>query len=246
MNRSKINLQCYRCLATISFKLWWGGGLQDLCALCLVAPESGGAFSARGVAYRNAIWPVGSTLTVSFSKDVHPLMQAATVGVAREWTRHANIRFDLTFGQGDIRVGTNSPGNFSHVGRYAKSVPAGEPTMNLSVLREHTSLEAARRVILHEFGHALGLGHEHLHSESRIPWDRAKVFAAYRKAGWSDEKIERALFADPAVTDASTYDPQSVMHYPVDNRLTKGDFELRAGQRLSDGDIALISQLYPK
>ena len=220
--------------------------MQCVNGLCLVAPKIEHDINIEGVVYQKAAWQNNSTISVSFSNDVHPLMQAATVGVARTWAKYANIDFSLTFGVGAIRVGTDKPGNYSHVGRHALAVPMDQPTMNLSVLRQNTTLEATRRVILHEFGHALGLGHEHLHSQSRIPWDREKVFAAYRKAGWSGQKIERALFSEPNVHDAGSYDRLSIMHYPVDPGLTTGGYSLPASTQLSEGDIALISKLYPK
>ncbi|WP_056039225.1 M12 family metallopeptidase [Loktanella sp. 3ANDIMAR09] len=201
----------------------------------------------QGTTYVDKFWPTGSKLRVSFIDPVHPLIQIATIGIARGWSKYANISFNLADHSGDIRIGTGRPGNYSYVGTDARKIAINQPTMNLSVLAsDRYDIAGYQSTILHEFGHALGLAHEQKHPEANIPWDRAKVFEEYRKHGWDDSKIELAFFKTSDVVEYAPYDPNSIMHYPVQQHLTKGNFELPRTVRLSKMDCEMIARIYPK
>ena len=111
---------------------------------------------------------------------------------ASEWIgggleKHIRFVFDTSLERSHIRVSfKKNGGNVSEVGARADHVPKSKPTMNLADL--------TRRAILHEFGHALGLRHEHHHPEAGIVWNRPAVLARYREHGWSDKKIEENVF----------------------------------------------------
>ena len=66
--------------------------------------------------------------------------------------------------------------------------------------------------MVHEFGHALGLGHEHQRSDFRfcvIPFlDDAKMRKRLEKR-YKDWEVDVQLDTE----NATEYDPQSVMHY---------------------------------
>ena len=77
--------------------------------------------------------------------------------------------------------------------------------------------EYKKHVIIHEFGHALGLGHEHQRS---IFWSCIKAFTDTEKMK-NDLNVTEKQFAidwkeiDSPGTglDVMDYDPDSVMHY---------------------------------
>jgi hypothetical protein len=110
-----------------------------------------------------------------------------------------------------------------------------------------------RRVILHEFGHALGLIHEHMRPDSPVIWKEKAVFDYYHKlAGW-DENTVRYQVIDPYnqnVIDKTPFDPKSIMMYPFPAGLAKladgTDFVTGWNRDLTQGDIDLISRVYPK
>ena len=102
--------------------------------------------------------------------------------------------------------------------------------MNYGWLNDASSDDEISRVTLHEFGHALSAIHEHQSPAANIPWDRDAVYAYYGAPpnSWTKEQIDRNIFAkySATVTNASAFDPESIMLYAIPNSLTEGDYEV--------------------
>lgn len=80
-----------------------------------------------------------------------------------DFSKQANISFSfISEGTPQIRIGFDpNGGSWSFVGKENNSVEPGKPTMNLGWLSGDQITIDEQSVILHEFGHAIGLGHEH-------------------------------------------------------------------------------------
>jgi len=204
----------------------------------------------RAAALRNKFWePVGRTLRVRFL-DGEPAVQQKVARFAQEWSQVANLCFD--FGNhptAEIRISFQLPGSWSFIGNDALGVPAHEPTMNFGWLSPATPNDEVRQVVLHEFGHALGLIHEHQNPAAAIPWNRAAVTDYYSGPPnqWTPEQAEVNLFQtyDAKLTQHSAFDPQSIMLYPIPEEFTEGGFSVGWNATLSALDRAFVAAWYP-
>jgi hypothetical protein len=204
-------------------------------------------------------WPNGSIIRVKFLGG-STIVKFKIIQYANEWSRYVNIRFRfVSEGDAEIKIGFNAGGSWSMVGTNVKDndalVALGElfggerATMNYGWFTDATADEEFRRVIMHEFGHALGFVHEHSHPEAGIPWDREAAYIAYGNSQhWSRAQVDANVFAryDRNQTQFSNYDRTSIMHYPVDNALTIGDFEVGWNTMLSQTDKDFSAIIYPK
>ena len=76
--------------------------------------------------------------------------------------------------------------------------------------------------MLHEFGHALGAIHEHSNPRNGIKWNKPAVYAYYAETqGWTKAEVDAQVLErySLSILNASTYDPKSIMHYPVPKEL---------------------------
>ena len=104
------------------------------------------------------------------------------------------------------------------VGRQAKAVQnISEPTMILSLKGVYINYKMQKFLVMHEFGHALGLFHEHQRSDF---WEVANSLLDVRKMK-NDPRMKNVKFdrdileKQPQDTMVMTpeYDPDSIMHY---------------------------------
>ena len=193
-------------------------------------------------------WQSGATITVSFL-DGDPALRGRVEAVARQWVGNgrANLFFDFRSDttQTHVRISFKQPGSWSVLGTTCQQVAATEPTMNFGWLTPASSDAELERVVLHEFGHALGLVHEHQLPANGIQWNKPAVYADLEPK-WSREKIEHNLFrtVDPAEAAMTTLDPQSIMLYPIKKSWTLNGFSNNLNTRLSPTDIAFITSIY--
>ena len=107
------------------------------------------------------------TLTYTFvaPKASNTIQQNKVKTVVQEWEKYANVKFTfVATGKATIRI-TFDPasGSWSYVGNEVALIKPNEATMNLGWIGSSSTTITAdeKGVILHEFGHTLGLMHEH-------------------------------------------------------------------------------------
>ncbi|WP_293306919.1 M12 family metallopeptidase [Pedobacter sp. UBA5917] len=201
----------------------------------------------RGAVITSTKWPNGSTIKVSLNGGTAAI-RAKVIQFAKTWETYANIKFNFVTNDNTakIRVTFNSGGSWSYIG---KSTPSSGATMNYGWFDSSTPDSEYSRVVIHEFGHALGMIHEHQHPLVSIPWDKPAVYAYYAAPpnNWSQADVDNNLFAKYSTTQTnfSAYDKASIMHYAVPNELTIGDFEVGWNTVLSPTDKSFIASVYP-
>ncbi len=191
------------------------------------------------------LWPVGKTVRIRFL-DGTAEVQQKVIEAARQWERHANIRFD--FGEhpeAEARISFEQAGSWSYNGTDALAIESGQPTMNFGWLNPGTSDQEYRRVVLHQFGHLLGMIEEHTSPNADIPWDEEKVYRYYQITNGWDPEMTRQKVLGKLDGVYREFDPLSIMQFSVPNELTVGDFEIGWNTELSESDKNFIAELYP-
>lgn len=205
----------------------------------------------RAALVKAAKWTPGDKITITFL-DGDPRVQERVKQVAMQWTRPglARLTFSFTKDPGAlIRISFQYEGSWSVLGTSCKRVPKGQPTMNYGWLTPDSDDAELTRVVLHEFGHALGLIHEHQNPTGGIPWNKEAV---YREMSgppnyWSREDIDHNLF-EPYSRRETNYtqtDTASIMMYPIKKSWTLNGFSVGLNGKLSPTDERFIRQQYP-
>ncbi|KAH7305078.1 hypothetical protein BKA65DRAFT_415927 [Rhexocercosporidium sp. MPI-PUGE-AT-0058] len=216
-------------------------------------PASDGPGGEDRIALDNrSLWPNGSELTVNMW-GASDFVRGKVVQYANEWTRYANLTFKFLprdfQGDADIRVSFNKGGSWSYIGTSAKNIAQSNPTMNYGWFTDETSDEEFSRVIIHEFGHAIGCLHEQASPVSNIPWNKPVAYDFYQKLnGWSKEQVDSQVFAvaAQATTINSRFDRTSIMEYPYAKELTLDGSWADWNRHLSNLDKTFIMRCYPK
>ncbi|PPQ84926.1 hypothetical protein CVT24_000181, partial [Panaeolus cyanescens] len=175
-----------------------------------------------------------------------------------EWTKHGNIKFEEVpiTDKPALRIGFDSTvGSWSYVGNEAVDIPETEPTMNLASIGTLPSTTADESVvILHEFGHALGLVHEHQSPThgNKFALDEEAVYQFYTDThGWTREDIKTYIidvYNKEEITNYAEFDEHSIMlsFMPATMNKQRVSITPAAGVgELSPVDKASISINYP-
>lgn len=197
----------------------------------------------RAISPIGKLWPNGSTLRISFvggTTDQHNTVKQ----FAPQWTDYANLSFD--FGNApdaDIRIAFANDGAWSYVGTDAKGIHVSRPTMNFGWLDE--------AVVLHEFGHAIGLAHEHQNPDQGIQWNEDAVIRDLSGPpnNWDIATIRHNVLNKYThdQINGTEFDPDSIMLYSFPKSWTLDGFQAKENDKLSDVEKGFIAseKMYP-
>jgi serralysin len=195
-------------------------------------------------------WPKRK-LTVAFLEGERKI-QNRVKHFARAWSNHARVRLSFIAGtNADIRIAfEEGGGSWSYLGTDAISIDRDEPTMNYGWLTEDSEDKVYSRVVIHEFGHALGCIHEHQNPSGNIPWKKEAVYSELGGPpnNWSREQVDHNLFRrySKTITQFTEFDPDSIMLYPIPARWTTNNQAIGGNNSdLSKRDKEFIKASYP-
>ncbi len=240
----------------------------------------------KGVIHEKNKWKNGQKLKIKFQGGSE-LIRFSVVAVAKEWFKHCNLKFDELDAHSpdtdaDILIGfepNNQYGvSWALIGAYCRvEASKGRLSMNLGACTENNLIyhpEIFNHKVLHEFGHALGLDHEHQNpvqgglciSLAKVKREYAKMigvvpgFVPMTDIGY---QINFGLLENKDLIMSKTYDIDSVMNYDTPivlqyNPMYETDgfqsngklwpFPRKVVQSsvLSAGDMEFIAEQYPQ
>ncbi|KAH7323444.1 hypothetical protein BKA65DRAFT_510818 [Rhexocercosporidium sp. MPI-PUGE-AT-0058] len=198
-------------------------------------------------------WEHGTKLRVKFNDkgQISELVKDKVRKYAKIWEEYANIRFDFVDeGDAEIRISfEKGKGSWSYVG--TESVLAelkDQPSMNFGWLDDWTPDHEFARVVLHEFGHALGCVHEHQRPDANIPWDKNKAIEYFMKENsWTNDQVEKNIFFCHSAEEIESSEPDklSIMMYQYPKTVTTDGSSQGENVVLSQKDKDFIAKVYP-
>ena len=173
----------------------------------------------RAAVERFKLWENGRRLRVRFLDGLADVQEKVAT-IAKEWEDVANIHLDFVASTtAELRISFAEKGfSWSTVGTDPLHGPAHPPDDELRAgSKTDTPIREYERVVRHEFGHALGMIHEHQNpaAAGQIPWEKPKVYAYYAQQGWTEEDVDQNIFDvyDEDSTNFTEFDPTSIMQY---------------------------------
>jgi len=143
----------------------------------------------------------------------------------------ADIRISFIPGNSHSAVGTDSTKEMNR------------PSMNLGWIDRYENDDDG--TIKHEFGHALGLQHEHQHPNAVLNWDKKKVYEYMKKSmNWSKETVDANIFSQVEYSMLTLYDKNSIMHYYYEDEFFNTPPRLSKNTKISEGDIIAVKSFY--
>lgn len=204
---------------------------------------------------QSVFWTPGETLRIGFSGGTD-FQKSEVQTQAVKWCEWANLNFTfVTQAPYDIYISFDpgpEKGSWSKLGTRSRRTAAStqpKPSMNLGWINSSTPERTRHATILHEFGHALGLTHEHQNSLRYWDWDIDAIYKHY--AGppnkWNPAKVNRNVLApvEGEPLRKNFLDQESIMLYSFPPHLFLKDGPKRKNYELSDLDKACMMWKYP-
>lgn len=199
---------------------------------------------SRAAAERLYKWETGSKIFIKFLGGTDS-QRNKVKGYAAEWLKYANLQFVYVADHSeysDVRISFDElDGAWSYIGIIAQVINPESATMNLGWIDAAT--------VLHEFGHMLGLIHEHQNPKGAIRWNWEALRADLSVAPnfWSDEDIRNNITDHylPQNIEGTEVDGKSIMMYPIPPHWTLDGFTATDNIVLSDWDKQFIGFIYP-
>jgi hypothetical protein len=224
--------------------------VQGICTVVdPLVRQADGVLRASAALLDGTTWDV-KQLTVYFMNGTDQYHQEVQKN-CKVWEQYAAIEFVFVNDPNAmIRVSFEPPfspqGQFNSViGAQAKLVDPSQPTVNLGFL-PNTAEDEFARLILHEFGHTLGLIHEHQSPNSGMVFLQPQVFRYFAQFGWSADMVQANIinrYTNAQVHNATAFDPLSIMLYPFPAEIAQPPSGIN--RELSESDKDFIASIYP-
>ena len=182
----------------------------------------------RAVGQKNVFYKPGSTLKIQIIGSAQFI-----TGVKNVLINHAqpfiNLKFQFVDSGGDVTIDNNYSG-----GGVARCLGCQKPSISIS--------SAAQGLVLHEFGHALGMQHEMKNPNIKLTWIESVLVQSYGGAAFVKSQITSTV--NPSTVNALAFDKNSVMIYNLPANTNKEGVEMRPSNSYTDIDKQWLIMTY--
>lgn len=219
----------------------------------------------RLIVMNRSKWVNGTKLRYAFFPSTGQFSRWAGTAALKSQVRKAfdawsNLGIGLSFEeiadrrQAEVRIGFEAgDGHWSYVGRDVLEQGADDRTMNLDPSDGIANGQYGVDVATHEIGHTIGFPHEHQNPNAGIVWNEEAVYAALAAPPnrWDRATTFHNIIRkiSPDEIQGSSWDPDSVMHYPFESGLIVSPAQYAAGLQpaggLSARDKQWVKTFYP-
>ncbi|MHC0445141.1 matrixin family metalloprotease [Flavobacterium sp. 3-218] len=203
------------------------------------------------VSFKGTYWDSGETIKIKFLNG-NAFLQGKVKQFAEEWIYYAHLNFEWVASNqpADIKIAfkwMGDRGSWSTRGTECRKIAQGQPSMNFGWFDSNTSDTEFSRTVLHEFGHALGLGHEHQNPAFQVQWNATAVYNEFALQGWNKQMVDSNILNKYSVKDVdyTSFDKSSIMLYYFPSYLTLNNFVFPMNTVLSIGDESAVQTIYP-
>lgn len=239
----------------------------DIGRISQISSAAGDMQKAKAAFIKDVLWENGSVIRVHFCDGDVFAHNAVSFAIKKYLEPLVNLSFrwshedpTITMRNGDIRISFAEKGAAYSLLGVESQYDRSRPSMNLGWLDANESTSdlpnvyaGTYQVILHEFGHAMGMIHEHNNPRNNcIVWNKEAVRAALRGPPnyWTNDIIDTNMFGTYCKDqiNGSDYDPKSIMHYWFTKEWVCNpcNLKLQYNTKYSDLDKKWLSKMYPK
>jgi hypothetical protein len=182
----------------------------------------------RAVGQKSVYYKPGSTIKIQIvgSAQFVSSVQKVLTDFAQP---HINLKFQFVNTGGDITIDNNYSG-----GGVARCLGCQKPSISIS--------SAAQGLVLHEFGHALGMQHEMKNPNIKLTWIESVLTQAYGGADFVKSQITSTVNA--ASVNATPFDKNSVMIYNLPANTNKEGVDMRPSNTYTELDKQWLIMTY--
>ena len=184
--------------------------------------------SYRAVGVKKVFYKPGSEIKIQIT-GTDTFKKAVQDVLSTHAQPYVNLKFTFVDSGGNVTIDNNYKG-----GGVTMCLGCQNPVIHIS--------SADRGLVLHEFGHALGMHHEMKNPNIKITWIESVLVQMFGDANFVKSQITTPI--DAASVNATPFDKNSVMIYPLPAKTNQEGITMQGASNYTDLDRQWLTLTY--